>query len=142
MIISGRLVSPDQVRSGHIRIDNGTIVEVGCDLGRPDVEYSDDCLIFAGMGERIVLRHIASDRMIFARGAVKAALWGRSFLAVSGAASAQRRKLIADHRFQRQNLGPFVHEVVRVDRFGVAVDLLLQGQNRASQVGGAPQKEQ
>ena len=35
-------------------------------------------VIFAGMGERIVLRHIASDRMIFARGAVKAALWGRS----------------------------------------------------------------
>jgi 4-hydroxy-tetrahydrodipicolinate reductase len=30
------------------------------------------------MGERIVLRHIASDRMIFARGAVKAALWGQN----------------------------------------------------------------
>jgi len=35
-------------------------------------------VIFAGMGERIVLRHIASDRMIFARGAVKAALWGQN----------------------------------------------------------------
>ncbi|WP_118134312.1 4-hydroxy-tetrahydrodipicolinate reductase [Oceanicella sp. SM1341] len=33
-------------------------------------------VIFAGLGERIALRHIASDRMIFARGAVKAALWG------------------------------------------------------------------
>jgi len=32
-------------------------------------------VIFAGAGERIILRHIASDRMIFARGAVKAALW-------------------------------------------------------------------
>ena len=32
--------------------------------------------IFAGAGERIVLRHIATDRMIFARGAVKAAQWG------------------------------------------------------------------
>ncbi len=32
--------------------------------------------IFAGAGERVVLRHIATDRMIFARGAVKAALWG------------------------------------------------------------------
>ena len=32
--------------------------------------------VFAGAGERIVLRHIATDRMIFARGAVKAALWG------------------------------------------------------------------
>ena len=26
----------------------------------------------------IVLSHIASDRMIFARGAIKAALWGQS----------------------------------------------------------------
>ena len=34
-------------------------------------------VIFAGMGERIKLTHIATDRMIFARGAVKAALWGQ-----------------------------------------------------------------
>ncbi len=34
-------------------------------------------VIFAGEGERIELTHIASDRGIFARGAVKAALWGR-----------------------------------------------------------------
>lgn len=34
-------------------------------------------VIFAGAGERIVLRHIATDRAIFARGAVRAALWGR-----------------------------------------------------------------
>ena len=33
-------------------------------------------VIFAGAGERIVLRHIATDRAIFARGALKAALWG------------------------------------------------------------------
>ncbi|MCF6273598.1 MAG: 4-hydroxy-tetrahydrodipicolinate reductase [Rhodobacteraceae bacterium] len=33
-------------------------------------------VIFAGAGERIVLKHIASDRMLFARGALKAALWG------------------------------------------------------------------
>ena len=32
--------------------------------------------IFAADGERIVLRHLATDRRIFARGAVKAALWG------------------------------------------------------------------
>ncbi len=35
-------------------------------------------VIFAGDGERIVLRHIATDRAIFARGALKAALWGQS----------------------------------------------------------------
>jgi 4-hydroxy-tetrahydrodipicolinate reductase len=34
-------------------------------------------VIFAGPGERIELAHIATDRGIFARGAVKAALWGR-----------------------------------------------------------------
>ena len=34
-------------------------------------------VIFATAGERIVLRHIATDRAIFARGALKAALWGQ-----------------------------------------------------------------
>ncbi len=34
-------------------------------------------VIFAGAGERIILRHVATDRAIFARGALKAALWGQ-----------------------------------------------------------------
>jgi 4-hydroxy-tetrahydrodipicolinate reductase len=34
-------------------------------------------VIFAADGERIVLRHMATDRRIFARGALKAALWGQ-----------------------------------------------------------------
>ena len=34
-------------------------------------------VIFAGPGERIELAHIATDRGIFARGAVKAALWAK-----------------------------------------------------------------
>ncbi|SDX49682.1 4-hydroxy-tetrahydrodipicolinate reductase [Litoreibacter albidus] len=34
-------------------------------------------VIFAADGERIVLRHIATDRAVFARGALKAALWGQ-----------------------------------------------------------------
>ena len=34
-------------------------------------------VIFAGPGERIELAHVATDRSIFARGAVKAALWAR-----------------------------------------------------------------
>lgn len=34
-------------------------------------------VLFAGLGERIVLRHVATDRAIFARGALKAALWGQ-----------------------------------------------------------------
>ena len=35
-------------------------------------------VIFAADGERIVLRHIATDRRIFARGALRAALWGQN----------------------------------------------------------------
>jgi 4-hydroxy-tetrahydrodipicolinate reductase len=34
-------------------------------------------VIFAGPGERIVLRHVAQDRAIFARGALRAVLWGQ-----------------------------------------------------------------
>lgn len=34
-------------------------------------------VLFAGPGERITLRHVASDRAVFARGAVKAALWAQ-----------------------------------------------------------------
>ncbi len=34
-------------------------------------------IVFAGPGERVVLRHVATDRMLFARGAVRAALWGQ-----------------------------------------------------------------
>ena len=34
-------------------------------------------VMFAAAGERIILRHVASDRSVFARGALKAALWGQ-----------------------------------------------------------------
>lgn len=34
-------------------------------------------VMFAAAGERIILRHIATDRSVFARGALKAALWGQ-----------------------------------------------------------------
>lgn len=34
-------------------------------------------VVFAAAGERIKLSHIATDRVIFARGALKAALWGQ-----------------------------------------------------------------
>jgi len=37
----------------------------------------DHSVIFAGEGERIELTHKAADRGIFARGAVRAAVWGR-----------------------------------------------------------------
>jgi len=34
-------------------------------------------VVFAGAGERIKLSHVATDRMLFARGALRAALWGQ-----------------------------------------------------------------
>ena len=34
-------------------------------------------MIFAGPGERLSLGHVATDRALFARGAVRAALWGQ-----------------------------------------------------------------
>ena len=37
----------------------------------------DHAVIFAGEGERIELSHRAEDRALFARGALKAALWAR-----------------------------------------------------------------
>ncbi len=38
----------------------------------------DHSVIFAGGGERIELRHVAEDRTLFARGAIRAALWARA----------------------------------------------------------------
>jgi len=49
---------------GFVAVRGGDIV------GEHDV-------IFAAPGERIILRHIATDRAIFARGAFRAALWGQ-----------------------------------------------------------------
>ena len=37
----------------------------------------DHSVIFAGEGERVTLSHYAEDRALFARGAIKAALWGK-----------------------------------------------------------------
>ncbi|QQA43126.1 4-hydroxy-tetrahydrodipicolinate reductase [Pelagovum pacificum] len=34
-------------------------------------------VLFAGPGERVILRHVATDRRIFALGALRAALWGQ-----------------------------------------------------------------
>lgn len=34
-------------------------------------------VLFAAPGERIMLRHMATDRKVFARGALKAAIWGQ-----------------------------------------------------------------
>jgi 4-hydroxy-tetrahydrodipicolinate reductase len=50
--------------------------DIGFQSLRGGTVVGDHTVIFAGEGERIELTHIASDRGIFARGAVKAAQWG------------------------------------------------------------------
>ncbi|MDB5392085.1 MAG: Allantoinase [Planctomycetaceae bacterium] len=51
MILAGHCVHSDRQWSGQIRIEGEKIVDVGTNLGKPDVTFSDDCLIFAGMGD-------------------------------------------------------------------------------------------
>jgi 4-hydroxy-tetrahydrodipicolinate reductase len=64
-----------RVRDGHTGPrENGTI---GFAALRGGSVVGDHSVILAGQGERITLSHHAEDRSIFARGAVKAALWGR-----------------------------------------------------------------
>jgi 4-hydroxy-tetrahydrodipicolinate reductase len=49
--------------------------EIGVHALRGGDVVGDHTVIFAGPGERIELTHRASDRGIFARGALRAALW-------------------------------------------------------------------
>lgn len=51
MILEGRIVHPEGVAAGQIRFAGDLIAEVGRGLGRADVSFGDDCLIFAGMGD-------------------------------------------------------------------------------------------
>ncbi|TGQ74484.1 MAG: 4-hydroxy-tetrahydrodipicolinate reductase [Mesorhizobium sp.] len=62
-----------RVRDGHTGVRKpGTI---GFATLRGGSVVGDHSVILAGTGERITLSHHAEDRAIFARGAVKAALW-------------------------------------------------------------------
>ncbi|MFD1333410.1 4-hydroxy-tetrahydrodipicolinate reductase [Methylopila musalis] len=63
-----------RTRDGH----TGARVEgtIGFATLRGGSVVGDHTVILAGAGERVELSHRAEDRMIFARGAVKAALWG------------------------------------------------------------------
>jgi len=64
-----------RVRDGHTGPrEAGTL---GFATLRGGSVVGDHSVILAGTGERITLSHHAEDRSIFARGAVRAALWGR-----------------------------------------------------------------
>jgi 4-hydroxy-tetrahydrodipicolinate reductase len=63
-----------RVRDGHTGArEPGTI---GFATLRGGSVVGDHSVIFAGASERITLSHHAENREIFARGAVRAALWG------------------------------------------------------------------
>ena len=51
--------------------------DIGFAALRGGTVVGDHTVIFAGPAERIELTHRAEDRMIFARGALYAALWAR-----------------------------------------------------------------
>lgn len=63
------------VRDGHTGARNPG--DIGFATLRGGTVVGEHNVIFAGPAERIELAHRAEDRMIFARGAVKAALWAR-----------------------------------------------------------------
>ena len=61
----------DGITGARKRGDIGfTAIRGGDIVGEHDV-------MFAADGERITLRHVATDRRVFARGALKAAIWGQ-----------------------------------------------------------------
>jgi 4-hydroxy-tetrahydrodipicolinate reductase len=64
-----------RVRDGHTGARNSG--DIGFATLRGGTVVGDHDVIFAGSHERIQLSHKAEDRMIFARGALKAALWAQ-----------------------------------------------------------------
>jgi 4-hydroxy-tetrahydrodipicolinate reductase len=65
----------ERARDGHTGARKSG--DIGFAVLRGGTVVGDHSVIFAGPSERIELTHRAEDRMIFARGAVKAALWAR-----------------------------------------------------------------
>lgn len=64
-----------RTRDGHTGARH--VGDIGFAVLRGGTVVGDHSVMFAGPAERIELTHRAEDRMIFARGAVKAALWAR-----------------------------------------------------------------
>jgi 4-hydroxy-tetrahydrodipicolinate reductase len=64
-----------RVRDGHTGAREAG--SIGFATLRGGSVVGDHSVILAGPGERVTLSHHAEDRMIFARGAVKAALWAK-----------------------------------------------------------------
>jgi len=76
IILEERKLTAKALRHGRQGITGArTNAEVGVHALRGGDVVGDHTVIFAGLGERIELTHKASDRAIFARGALRAAQW-------------------------------------------------------------------
>ena len=75
----GRGVSLDEAKvSGRDGITGArTKGSIGFSAIRGGDIVGEHDVIFAGEGERVILRHLATDRTVFARGALRAAVWGQ-----------------------------------------------------------------
>ena len=71
--LAQRLAKPREGHTGARRAG-----DIGFASLRGGTVVGDHSVIFAGTAERIELVHKAEDRMIFARGAVKAAQWAHT----------------------------------------------------------------
>lgn len=76
IILDERKLTAEALRHGREGITGErTATEVGVHAIRGGDVVGDHTVMFAGIGERIELTHKASDRAIFARGAIRAAQW-------------------------------------------------------------------
>jgi 4-hydroxy-tetrahydrodipicolinate reductase len=76
IILEERKLTAESLRHGRQGITGGRqSTEVGVHALRGGDVVGDHTVMFAGLGERLELTHKASDRGIFARGALRAAEW-------------------------------------------------------------------
>jgi 4-hydroxy-tetrahydrodipicolinate reductase len=73
----GIKLTDHSVRSRDGHTGARTAGDIGFAALRGGSVIGDHTVVFAGEGERIAISHLASDRSIYARGAIKAALWGK-----------------------------------------------------------------
>ncbi len=71
------VLKDNSVRSRDGHTGPRDIGSIGFAALRGGSVVGDHSVILAGEGERIEISHVAQDRSIFAKGAVRAALWGR-----------------------------------------------------------------
>jgi 4-hydroxy-tetrahydrodipicolinate reductase len=76
IILEERKLSDDALRHGrHGITGERTSTEIGVHALRGGDVVGEHTVMFAALGERLELTHKASDRGIFARGALRAAIW-------------------------------------------------------------------